>query len=317
MGEIEAACRPDKATTERALAGPGEKMREELAPFMAMAERYPMLSAEEEKRLTLAWQKRGDKKALDNLVGSHLRLVIKIARDNSGYGLPVGDLIGEGNVGLLQAADRFDPERGVRFATYAAWWIRAMIREYALYTRSLVKMGTTAAQKKLFFNLNRLKTELAVHDNGDLEPSVVRHISKLLDVPESDVIRMNERLSAPDWSLNATVGDEDWGEYQEMLVELGPDPEDRVVETDQMTKRRALLGEAMAGLSDRERYILRERKLNEDPQTLEELSQHYGISRERVRQIEARAVERLREKMLAAVAEAQADARDRRLVYAG
>jgi RNA polymerase sigma-32 factor len=284
---------------------------------MAMAERYPMLSAGEEKRLTLAWQRRGDEQALDNLVGSHLRLVIKIARDNSGYGLPISDLIGEGNVGLLQAADRFDPDRGVRFATYATWWIRAMIREYALYSRSLVKMGTTAAQKKLFFNLNRLKTELKVLDNGDLEPSVVGQIAQRLEVSESEVIQMNGRLSSPDWSLNATVGDEDWGEFQELIVDESPDPEGRVVEADQTTRRRALLGEAMAGLSAREQHILRERKLTEEPQTLDQLSQHYGISRERVRQIEARAIERLREKMLAAVAEAQADARDRQLVYAG
>jgi RNA polymerase sigma-32 factor len=284
---------------------------------MAMAERYPMLSAGEEKRLTLAWQRRGDEQALDNLVGSHLRLVIKIARDNSGYGLPISDLIGEGNVGLLQAADRFDPDRGVRFATYATWWIRAMIREYALYSRSLVKMGTTAAQKKLFFNLNRLKTELKVLDNGDLEPSVVGQIAERLEVSESEVIQMNGRLSSPDWSLNATVGDEDWGEFQELIVDESPDPEGRVVEADQTTRRRALLGEAMAGLSAREQHILRERKLTEEPQTLDQLSQHYGISRERVRQIEARAIERLREKMLAAVAEAQADARDRQLVYAG
>ncbi len=292
-------------------------MRDELAPFMAMAERYPMLSAGEENRLTLAWQRRGDEQALDNLVGSHLRLVIKIARDNSGYGLPISDLIGEGNVGLLQAADRFDPDRGVRFATYATWWIRAMIREYALYSRSLVKMGTTAAQKKLFFNLNRLKTELKVLDNGDLEPSVVGQIAERLKVSESEVIQMNGRLSSPDWSLNATVGDEDWGEFQELIVDESPDPEGRVVEADQTTRRRALLGEAMAGLSAREQHILRERKLTEEPQTLDQLSQHYGISRERVRQIEARAIERLREKMLAAVAEAQADARDRQLVYAG
>lgn len=292
-------------------------MRDELAPFMEMADRYPMLNADEEKRLALAWQERGDRQALDKLVGSHLRLVIKIARDNSGYGLPIGDLIGEGNVGLLQAADRFDPERGVRFATYAAWWIRAMIREYALYTRSLVKMGTTAAQKKLFFNLSRLKSELKVHDNGDLEPSVVRRIAERLEVPEADVIQMNERLSAPDWSLNATLGDEEFGEYQELLVEQGPDPEEQAAEADQMTKRSALLGEAMAGLSARERHILRQRKLTEEPQTLDELSQHYGISRERVRQIEARAIERLREKMLAAVAEAQADKHDRQLVLAG
>lgn len=292
-------------------------MRDELAPFLEMADRYPMLSAEEEKQLALAWQKRGDEKALDKLVGSHLRLVIRIARDNSGYGLPIGDLIGEGNVGLLHAADRFDPERGVRFATYAAWWIRAMIREYALYSRSLVKMGTTAAQKKLFFNLSRLKTEFKIYDNGELKPSVVRRISERLGVPEVDVIQMNNRLATSDWSLNASVNDEEWGEFQDLLVDESPDPEDRVVEADQMAKRHALLGEAMAGLSAREQHILRERKLSDDPQTLEQLSEQYGISRERVRQIEARAIERLREKMLAAVEETKADARDRQLVYAG
>lgn len=291
-------------------------MRDELAPFMAMAERYPMLSADEEKRLALAWQKRGDEEALDRLVGSHLRLVIRIARDNGGYGLPIGDLIGEGNLGLIQAAGRFDANRGVRFATYAAWWIRAMIREYALYSRSLVKMGTTAAQKKLFFNLNRLKTELKAYDAGDLEPSMVRQIAERLRVPESDVTQMNERLSGLDWSLNATLGNEEWGEFQDLLVDEGKDPEERVVEADQRVKRRALLSEAMAGLSDREQHILRQRKLSEDPQTLEQLSEQYGISRERVRQIEARAIERLREKMLAAVAEAQIATRNRQLVYA-
>ena len=284
---------------------------------MAMAERYPMLSAEEEKCLALAWQERGDEQARDKLVGSHLRLVIRIARDNSGYGLPIGDLIGEGNLGLLQAANRFDPERGVRFATYATWWIRAMIREYALYSRSLVKMGTTAAQKKLFFNLSRLKTELKVYDSGEFKPSVVRQISERLDVPETDVVQMNDRLASSDWSLNATVGGEEWGEFQDLLLDESQDPEEHVVEADQMGKRRTLLSEAMSALSDREQHILRERKLSEEPQTLEELSEQYGISRERVRQIEARAIERLRDKMTSAVAKAQADARDRQLVYAG
>ena len=292
-------------------------MRDELAPFIKMADRYPMLSAEEEKQLARAWQTEGDEKALDKLVGSHLRLVIRIARDNRGYGIPIGDLVGEGNVGLLQAADRFDAERGVRFATYASWWIRAMIREYALYSRSLVKMGTTAAQKKLFFNLSRLKTELKVYDNGELKPSAVKLISERLGVPEGDVIQMNDRLSANDWSLNASVGDGESDEFQDLLVDTGPDPEHLVVEADQTAKRRALLGEAMAGLSDRERHILAERKLSDEPQTLEQLSEQYGISRERVRQIEARAIERLREKMLAAVEEAKAEARDRQLVYAG
>ena len=178
-------------------------------------------------------------------------------------------------------------------------------------------MGTTAVQKKLFFNLNRLKIELKVYENRDLRPSVVSQISERLKVPESDVIQMNARLSSSDRSLNATVGNKEWGEFQDLLVDERPDPENLVLEADQMAKRRALLGEAMAGLSDREQHILRERKLSEEPQTLKELSLHYGISRERVRQIEARAIERLREKMLAAVENAKADARDRQLVYAG
>jgi RNA polymerase sigma-32 factor len=292
-------------------------MRDELAPYLAMAERFPMLSAEEERGLVVAWQKRGDEAALERLVGSHLRLVIRIARDNAGYGLPVSDLIGEGNVGLLHAADRFDPERGVRFATYAAWWIRAMIREYALYSRSLVKMGTTAAQKKLFFNLSRLKNELKVTDGGELTPRVVRRIAERLEVPESDVVQMNERLAAPDWSLNAAVAGEQGGEFQDLLVDDQEDPEARVIEADQMAKRRALLGEAMAGLSPRERHILRERKLSEDPRTLRELSEQYGISRERVRQIEARAVERLREAMVSAAEQARSERRNGELVHCG
>ncbi len=291
-------------------------MRDELAPFLAMADRYPMLSAAEEKRLVRAWQSRRDERALDKLVGSHLRLVIRIARDNAGYGLPIEDLIGEGNVGLLQAADRFDPERGVRFATYAAWWIRAMIREYALYQRSLVKMGTTAAQKKLFFNLGRLKGEFAANDGGSLAPAVVSEIAERLAVPESEVVQMNDRLAAPDWSLNAAVGDGEGSEFQDLLVDQGEDPEAQVAEADQLAKRRALLGDAMAGLSARERHILRERKLSDQPQTLEALSVHYGISRERVRQIEARAIERLREAMVTAVEQARIERGDRPLVDA-
>jgi len=308
--------RAEKPGASAASATRQDEMRNELAPFLAMADRYPMLSAEEEKRLVRAWQSRGDEQALDKLVGSHLRLVIRIARDNGGYGLPIGDLIGEGNVGLLQAADRFDPERGVRFATYAAWWIRAMIREYALYSRSLVKMGTTAAQKKLFFNLGRLKGELNVHDGGDLAPAVVSEIAERLAVPESEVVQMNDRLAAPDWSLNAAVGDGDGSEFQDLLVDHGEDPEARVAEADQLAKRRALLGDAMAGLSARERHILRERKLSDQPQTLEELSAHYGISRERVRQIEARAIERLRDAMVAAIEQAKTGRGDRQLIDA-
>jgi RNA polymerase sigma-32 factor len=288
----------------------------ELAPYMETAKRFPMLTAAAEQSLFARWREQGDQDALQQLAGSHLRLVIKIARENSGYGLPVGDLIAEGNVGLMQAAGKFDVQRGVRFATYAAWWIRAAIREYVLRSRSLVKMGTTAAQKKLFFNLGRLKNKFRVYDNGDLDPQIVGKIAEALGVPEGDVVEMNARLSSGDCSLNATIGGQEGSEFQELLVDEGQDPEQLVAEADELAQRRTLLGEAFKTLSVREQHILQERKLSEEPLTLADLSQHYGISRERVRQIEARAIDRLREKILAAANEASSAARGQALAHA-
>lgn len=275
-------------------------MKNELAPYLETAKRFPMLGAEEEKTLIVRWRANGDQTALQHLIGSHLRLVIKIARQHRGYRLPIGDLIAEGNIGLMQAANRFDSERGVRFATYAAWWIRATIREHVLYSRSLVKMGTTAAQKKLFFNLARLKGELQVYGTGDLAPDIAGRIAEALEVTEDEVVEMNRRLASADWSLNAPLGDEEGGEFQDLFVDEDPDPEHHFAETEETANRHALLSDALATLSSREQHILRDRKLSEEPLTLDDLSKQYGISRERVRQIEARAIERLREKMLAA-----------------
>jgi RNA polymerase sigma-32 factor len=229
-----------------------------------------MLEADEEYMLAKSWRERGDVDAAHKLVTSHLRLVAKIAMGYRGYGLPVSELISEGNVGMMQAVKRFDPNRGFRLATYAMWWIRASIQEYILHSWSLVKMGTTASQKKLFFNLRKLKGQIKAVEEGDLDPEHVTEIADKLGVPEQDVVSMNRRLAAPD-------------QNQEQIL----------AESEELDKRRALLTKAMENLNDRERYILTERRLKEDPTTLEELSQEYGISRERVRQIEVRAFEKL------------------------
>ena len=234
---------------------------------------------------------------------SHLRLVAKIAMGYRGYGLPVGELISEGNVGMMQAVKRFDPDRGFRVSTYAMWWIRAAIQEYILHSWSLVKIGTTASQKKLFFNLRKLKGQMQAIEEGDLHPEQVTAISKRLDVSEQDVVSMNRRMSSPDNSLNAPVRDEGEGEWQDWLVDEGENQEDSLGESEEMDRRRGLLQSAMQGLSDRERYILQERRLKESPATLENLSQEYGISRERVRQIEVRAFEKLQRSVKNAVIE--------------
>ena len=220
-----------------------------------------------------------------------------------GYGLPLGELISEGNVGMMQAVKRFDPDRGFRLATYAMWWIRAAIQEYILHSWSLVKMGTTAAQKKLFFNLRRLKGQMQAIEDGDLRPEHVGRIAKALDVPEQDVVSMNRRLAAPDHSLNAPVRADSEGEWQDWLVDEGESQEQMLAQHEELTGRRALLGGALRTLNDRERHILIERRLKENPTTLEELSQQYGISRERVRQIEVRAFEKLQKSMRTEVAE--------------
>ena len=252
-----------------------------------------MLEQEEEYTLAKDWREGGDVESAHKLVTSHLRLVAKIAMGYRGYGLPVSELISEGNVGMMQAVKRFDPERGFRLATYAMWWIRAAIQEYILHSWSLVKMGTTAAQKKLFFNLRKLKGQMQAIEEGDLHPEQVTHIASQLNVPEADVVSMNRRLAAPDNSLNAPLRIDGDGEWQDWLVDDTMDQETSLAEDEELSKRRALLVAAMKSLNERERHILEERRLKDNPTTLEELSQEYGISRERVRQIEVRAFEKL------------------------
>ena len=277
-----------------------ENRGDALALLLTDARRFPILSPERELDLARAWRDDGDQAALQDLVGSHLRLVIKIARGFAGYGLPVSDLIAEGNVGLMQAAQKFDPDRGFRFATYAMWWIRAAIQEHILHSTSIVKMGTTAAQKKLFFNLRQLKGRLEQFEAGDLSPEVVATIATELEVPEKDVVEMNRRMSAADGSLNETVLEDGEIEWLDRLVDERPSQEAMLAEADEMTQRRKLLGEAMAGLNAREREILVERRLRDEPLTLEDLSRRFHVSRERIRQLEVRAVDKLRKGMLGA-----------------
>jgi len=264
-----------------------------LARYLQEIRKFPMLEANEEYMLAKTWREHGDTESAHRLVTSHLRLVAKIAMGYRGYGLPISELISEGNVGMMQAVKRFDPDRGFRLATYAMWWIRAAIQEYILHSWSLVKMGTTAAQKKLFFNLRKLKGQMQAIDEGDLSPEHVKAIATKLDVPESDVVNMNRRLGSPDHSLNAPLRADSEGEWQDWLVDETETAEIRLAEREELGKRQTLLKEAMKSLNDRERHILTERRLRENPTTLEDLSQHYGISRERVRQIEVRAFEKL------------------------
>lgn len=264
-----------------------------LSSYLQEIRKFPMLEQEEEYTLAKDWREGGDVESAHKLVTSHLRLVAKIAMGYRGYGLPVSELISEGNVGMMQAVKRFDPERGFRLATYAMWWIRAAIQEYILHSWSLVKMGTTAAQKKLFFNLRKLKGQMQAIEEGDLHPEQVTHIASQLNVPEADVVSMNRRLAAPDNSLNAPLRIDGDGEWQDWLVDDTMDQETSLAEDEELSKRRALLVAAMKSLNERERHILEERRLKDNPTTLEELSQEYGISRERVRQIEVRAFEKL------------------------
>ncbi|HKY94110.1 MAG TPA: RNA polymerase sigma factor RpoH [Kiloniellales bacterium] len=274
------------------LAGEGN-----LGRYLQEIRKFPLLEQDEEYLLAKRWQEKGDSEAAHKLVTSHLRLVAKIAMGYRGYGLPLSELISEGNVGMMQAVKRFDPDRGFRLATYAMWWIRAAIQEYILHSWSLVKMGTTAAQKKLFFNLRRLKGQLQAIEEGDLKPEDVKKIATTLGVPEDDVVQMNRRLAAPDHSLNAPLRADSDGEWQDWLVDETQDQEERLADSEELGKRRRLLNTAMATLTERERHILTERRLKEEPSTLEELSQEYGISRERVRQIEVRAFEKLQRAM--------------------
>ncbi|HSR56447.1 MAG TPA: RNA polymerase sigma factor RpoH [Alphaproteobacteria bacterium] len=280
-----------------------------LSRYLQEIRKFPLLEKEEEYMLAKRWREHGDTDAAHQLVTSHLRLVAKIAMGYRGYGLPMGELISEGNVGMMQAVKRFDPDRGFRLATYAMWWIRASIQEYILHSWSLVKMGTTAAQKKLFFNLRKIKGQMKALEEGDLAPEKVEEIADRLSVSEDDVVQMNRRLAAPDHSLNAPLrNDGEGGEWQDWLVDEGETQEDILGDREEFNQRSDLLRDAMKGLNERERHIITERRLQEDPTTLEELSQHYGISRERVRQIEVRAFEKLQKSIRNAVKEQQLSA---------
>ncbi|MGQ0663902.1 MAG: RNA polymerase sigma factor RpoH [Pseudomonadota bacterium] len=274
-----------------------------LARYLREIRKFPMLDADEEYMLAKRWREHGDTEAAHRLVTSHLRLVAKIAMGYRGYGLPLSELISEGNVGIMQAVKRFDPERGFRLATYAMWWIRASIQEYVLHSWSLVKIGTTAAQKKLFFNLRKIKGQMQAIEDGDLSPERVKRIARDLSVPESDVINMNRRLSRPDQSLNAPLRSEGEGEWQDWLVDETDDQEVKLAESQEFGRRQRLLDRALRSLNERERRILTERRLRDEPMTLEELSRRYGISRERVRQIEVRAFEKLQKTMKALASE--------------
>jgi RNA polymerase sigma-32 factor len=286
------------STSVPSLSGEGSLTR-----YLQEIRKFPMLEPEEEYMLAKRWKEREDSEAAHRLVTSHLRLVAKIAMGYRGYGLPLSELISEGNVGMMQAVKRFDPDRGFRLATYAMWWIRAAIQEYILHSWSLVKMGTTAAQKKLFFNLRKLKGQLQAVEDGDLSPENLKKIATELDVPEADVISMNRRLASPDHSLNAPLRSDSEGEWQDWLVDETESQETRLGERQELGLRRDLLEKAMTHLNERERHILGERRLKDSPTTLEDLSQQYGISRERVRQIEVRAFEKLQKAIKAAAIE--------------
>ena len=267
-----------------------------LNKYLDEIRKFPMLEPQEEYMLAKRYQEHDDRQAAHKLVTSHLRLVAKIAMGYRGYGLPIGEVVSEGNVGLMQAVKKFDPERGFRLATYAMWWIKASIQEYILRSWSLVKMGTTANQKRLFFNLRRLKGKIQALDEGDLKPEQVKQIATTLNVSEAEVISMNQRLSG-DASLNAPIkaSEGESGQWQDWLVDDHDSQEDMLIEQDELENRRALLASAMNVLNDRERRIFEARRLTEDPVTLEDLSTEFDISRERVRQIEVRAFEKLQD----------------------
>jgi len=276
-----------------------------LARYLEEIRRFPMLEPQQEYMLAKRWQEHEDAAAAQKLVTSHLRLVARIAMGYRGYGLPIGEVISEGNVGLMQAVKRFDPDKGFRLATYAMWWIRAAIQEYILRSWSLVKMGTTASQKKLFFNLRKAKSQLQALEEGDLRPDQVKTIATNLGVPEEDVISMNRRLGG-DASLNAPLrADSESGEWQDWLVDEGPNQETRLVESEEMDRRREYLGAAMDSLNDRERRIFTARRLADDPLTLEELSTEFHVSRERIRQIEVRAFEKVQKAVQRAAMKAE------------
>ncbi|OQW47652.1 MAG: RNA polymerase subunit sigma-70 [Proteobacteria bacterium SG_bin6] len=267
--------------------------------YLAEIKKFPILSAEEEYMLAKRFEEHGDTEAAAKLVTSHLRLVAKIAMGYRGYGLPISELISEGNIGLMQGVKKFEADRGFRLATYAMWWIRASIQEFILRSWSLVKMGTTAAQKKLFFNLRRMKAKLDAFEDGDLRPEDLAKIATDLGVTEAEVTSMNRRMAlGGDTSLNVPMREDGEGQWQDWLADDSPLQDERVAEAQEADVRHDMLVSAMSALNDRERHILTERRLTDDPKTLEELSQVYGVSRERVRQIEVRAFEKLQKAML-------------------
>jgi len=270
-----------------------------LAIYLQEIKKFPILTAEEEYMLAKRYKEHGDTEAAHKLVTSHLRLVAKIAMGYRGYGLPVTDLISEGNVGIMQAVKKFDPERGFRLATYAMWWIRAQIQEYVLHSWSLVKIGTTAAQKKLFFNLKKLKNQLSSIDSGDLSPENAREIATRLNVKEGEVLDMNNRLFSGDQSLNVQVGDEGDTEWQDMLVDSNETHDNLIANKDELKYRKKIFEQALEILNEREKEIITLRKLQDKPVKLEELSKKFNISRERVRQIEEKAFEKLQKQVSA------------------
>jgi len=272
-----------------------------LSRYLSEIRKFPLLSPEEEYMFAKRWKEHEDPEAARRLVTSHLRLVAKIAMGYRGYGLPVSEIVSEGNVGLMQAVKRFDPDKGFRLATYAMWWIRASIQEYVLRSWSMVKMGTTAAQKKLFFNLRKAKSNIGAIEEGDLTPAHTAKLADQLGVTENEVTEMNRRLSGPDSSLNAPLRSESESEWQDWLADETADQETRLAEREEMGDRHELLVNAMKDLTERERDIIEARRLREEPATLEELSQKYGVSRERVRQIEVRAFEKLQRGMKSAM----------------
>ncbi|MDA9981012.1 MAG: RNA polymerase sigma factor RpoH [Candidatus Pelagibacterales bacterium] len=269
-----------------------------LTHYLQQIKKFPMLSQKEEISLARKWIKKGDTDAAHKLVTSHLRLVARIAMGYKGYGLPITELISEGNIGLMQAVKKYDPEKGFRLSTYAMWWIRAAIQEYVLKSWSLVKIGTTAAQKKLFFNLKKIKNQLTSYNDGSLKPDQVKEIAERLDVTEAEVSDMEGRMSGTDYSLNAVVSEDGVSEWQDWLVDEDADQEVKLAEREELSKRKSLLSKAINILNEREQNIISARKLSEVPKTLEELSKTYKISRERVRQIEEKAFAKLQLEMV-------------------
>jgi len=269
-----------------------------LSLYLAQIKKFPMLDAEQEYDLAKSWREQGNINAAHKLVTSHLRLVAKIAMGYRGYGLPVNELISEGNIGLMQAVKKFDPDKGFRLATYAMWWIKAAIQEYILRSWSLVKMGTTAAQKKLFFNLRKIKNQIAPNQEGDLRNEQIKEISKRLDVEDEEVINMNRRMMGQEKSLNDPIKQGEGEEWQDWIVDEGMDQELSTLQNQELEEKRDLLKDAIEILNDREKEIINLRRLTDEPATLEELSKKYKISRERVRQIENKAFEKLQKSML-------------------